>query len=183
MPSLNFWSSALSACALVVPRVTTTLRALQIAKVAPDGPDRNHDLGAADKDHGREIDELAALQIVSGGAAFKIDRIIDDRLQPGFRRDLDEIDLEIFAIEQAPDLLHDGIADVDRVADRPPGSIEIGERNRSVAVAEPHRAGRLDPGKGAGHDARVVRLDLSVAGRSADGCGGDDDADTKRGRN
>src|SRR5258708_6348096 len=62
------------------------LAALQVAKVAPDGPDRNHDLGAADKDHGREIDELAALQIVSGGAAFKIDRIIDERLQPGFRR-------------------------------------------------------------------------------------------------
>src|SRR5258706_12773333 len=117
------------------------LAALQIPKVAPDGPDRNHDLGAADKDHGREIDELAALQIVSGGAAFKIDRIIDDRLQPGFRRDLDDIDLEIYAIEQAPDLLHDGIADFDLYAVLPPGSIELRKLNRHILEAEPHRTG------------------------------------------
>ncbi len=142
------------------------LAALEIAKVTPGDRDRNHQFGAADEDHGREIDKLAALQIVGGGTAFEIDRAIDDRLQSGFRRHLDEVDLEVLAVERAPDLFYDGDANVDRVADRPSGSIEVRERDRRLAVAEPHRPGHLDPGKRAGHDARVVRLDLGLAGRT-----------------
>ncbi len=91
-----------------------------------------------------KADLLLALGVVGGRTAFEVDGAVGDQRNAGRRRHRIELDLELVELELLLHGIDDLVADVHRVADRLLVVVEIGERNRQIAIAERDRAGFLD---------------------------------------
>ena len=146
-PSENFLSASCIACSLVVPFVTTTVLPFRSVTRRDLRALRHHQLGAGDEHQRRECDLPGALGVGRGRSAFEVDLVLHHRRNAVVRGDLDVVDPEIGIVDLDADLLDDGLAQFEAVADRPVGVIEEGERRRTLAIAEPHGMVCLDIGE------------------------------------
>ena len=146
-PSENFLSTACIACSLVVPLVTTTVlpfRSVGAEMVEAFG---TISLVPATNISGENATCLLALRIGRGRSAFEVDLVLHHRRNAVVRCDLDVFDPEIGVVDLDADLLDDGLAEFEAVADRPVGLIEKRERRRTLAIAKTHDMCVLDIGK------------------------------------
>src|SRR6516165_3372905 len=168
IPSFCLSDKVRSAASLVVPAVTTAVLPARSRYERTREVLGTMSLVPAMK----KIGENATC---SRRSAFEIDLTRSDLLQAVRRGHRGKADADVHAVELAGDVLHDLAAKVDRIADRLPQAIEIGERQRALAIAERDGAGFLDPLERTGKRADVVRF--LRAGRQPehqDGCGGQD---------
>src|SRR6202011_6158980 len=79
-----------------------------------------------------------------GRTAFEVDGTVGQQWNAGRRRHRIKLDLELVEIELLFHGVDDLVTDVNRKADRLLTVVQIGKRNRRVAVAKGDRAGFLD---------------------------------------
>ncbi len=108
---------------------------------------------------------LLALGIVGGRAAFEVDGAVGHQRDTGRRGHRVELDLELVELELLLHGIDDLVADVHGVADGLLVVVEIGERDRGIAVAERDRAGVLDVLQRAG---QLLGLSLARAERGGE---------------
>src|SRR6266853_1447462 len=136
-PSANFLSTLCIACSLVVPLVTTMV--LPCRSVGPEIVDAfgTISLVPATNINGENATCLPR-------SAFEIDLVLHHRRNAVIRGHLDVFDSEIGIVDLDTDLIDDGFAEFEAVADRPVGLIEERERRRTLAITQTHDMRVLD---------------------------------------
>src|SRR3977135_4221670 len=122
-PSWNLVSTACIACSLVVPLVTTTVLPLRSGGAEIVEAFGTISLVPATNISGENATSLARSALWRGGAAFEVDLVVRHRGNAVVGRDLDVLDLEVGIIDLDADLVDDGLAQFEAVADRPVGLI------------------------------------------------------------
>ena len=135
------------ACSLVVPLVTTTVLPCKSFGAEMVEAFGTISLVPATNISGENATCLAALGVRRGRSAFEVDLVLHHRRNAVIRGDLDVVDPQIGVVDLDADLVDDGLAKFEAVADRPVGRIHEGERRRAFAVAEPHHMVLLDGGE------------------------------------
>ena len=118
--------------------------ALEVVVVLDAGGLLDDDLGAGHEIGGREGNLLLALDAVGGGAALHVDIAAGKDRNAGLGGDGNELDLEFGHLELGLDRIDDLQADIDAVADRTLFVVQVGERDRGIAMPDFHDAGVLD---------------------------------------
>jgi hypothetical protein len=116
-----------------------------------------------------ERDLFQPVGVVGGRSAFEVDGAVGQQRDTGRRRHRIELDRELVELELRLHSADDRQADIDRKADRFLVVVQIGERDRRVAVADGDGAGFLD-------FLQRPRQLFGVGLRGAE-CGGDHEAD------